>query len=249
MKKISDFKSLFSYHIKRLSKEKIAIFICIPLSLIALSICAILLLGADKSAPSDTDKVKDTVTQTERRKETYAYPSNSPYSLEFESLGDGLCAISGIGGFTEKELKIPKEGPNGEKIVAINEKAFYNCDTLESVFISASIEKIGAAAFRGCSSLAYVGVDMNNEHFCSVGGVLFSKGKSRLIFYPPNRGNDKYYLSEGIKQIDAFAFEGAKNLSVILYSKGTAEFEKIDIGKGNETLLKLPITCNYEDGK
>ena len=249
MKKRSKIKDYLQFYFGGLSKEKIAIYICIPLSLIALTICAVLLISAERQGVEAENIYDVECYETETKKESYTYPSDSPYSLEFESLGNGLCAISGIGGFGETELKIPEKSPSGEKIVEIRSKAFYDCDNLETVIIPAGIEKIGAAAFRGCSSLIYVGVDMENECFSSVSGVLFTKDKGRLIFYPPKRSNDKYYLNPNVKKIDDYAFEEAKNISVIYYSKGTADFEKIEFGKGNDILLSLPITCNYTDGK
>lgn len=249
MKKISKIKDYIRFYFGRLSREKIAIYICIPLSLLALTVCAVLLITSDRRDLKKDDNVNSDIQKTQSERMTYTYSSNDPYSLEFESLGNGQCAVTGIGGFSEKDLKIPLKSPSGEKVVEIRAKAFYDCDVLESVTIHSQIERIGTGAFRECSSLIHIGVDMENECFSSVNGVLFSKDKSRLIYYPPKRVNNKYYLNPNVKKIDDYAFEEAKNISLIYYSKGTSEFEKIDFGKGNDLLQTLPITCNYADGK
>lgn len=242
MKKIFDVKNYIDLYFKKLTREQIAIFICIPLALVALSVCAIMLLKADKKSyeiPSDAIYV--TESATEKR----TYPPDSPYGIEFESFDNGSCAIVGIGSFTEKNLKIPQKSPYGEVVTEIKSTAFKNCDNLESITIPSTVQKIEEGAFKGCSSLIYIDVAMDNEYFTSISGVLFSKNKTRLIYYPANRAGDKYYLNPNVKTISDYAFEDAKNISAIFYPNNTSDFESISIGKGNDILHTLPITCNY----
>lgn len=246
MKKLQEVKIYISSYFKNLSRERIAIFICIPLSLVALTICAVSLLSLnDKQIEIPTETVLITAEPTEK----HTYPSNSPYGLEFESIGNNQCAVVGIGSFNEKDLNIPQKSPYGEVVVEISANAFKNCKGLESISIPKSVERIENGAFRGCSSLIYINVDMQNEHFTSISGVLFSKNKSRLIFYPPCKVGERYYLNPNVKSIDDYAFEGTKYITAVLYPNSTADFEAINIGKGNEKLQELPITCNYIGSK
>ena len=242
MKRTNDLKLYLTSYFNNLSRERIAIFICIPIAVVALCICATMLLLTDSS---DKKTIEQEMTVTETTERIPIYPSNSPYSLEFESLENGCCSISGIGNFQEKELKIPQKSPSGEIVTEIKPNAFKNCELLEMITIPNTIEKIGENAFKGCTSLIYIDVDMSNENFTSLNGVLFSKNRNRLIFYPPNKADEKYYLNSNVKSIDDYAFEDAKNIKAILYPKSTAEFEAISIGRGNEIFLTLPITCNY----
>ena len=242
MKTLIDVKIHIISYFKNLSRERIAIFICIPLSLVALSICAIMLLKSHNKAP---EAAIDAVYVTDAPTEKYTYPSNSSYSLEFKSLDYGTCAIVGIGNFDGNELKIPQKSPYGEVVVEISQSAFQNCDILEAITIPSTVERIGDEAFRGCSALAYIDVDISNKCFTSLSGVLFSKSRAELIYYPPSRAESRYYINSNVRTINDYAFEDAKNISVILYSKSTAEFEAISIGKGNDILHTLPITCNY----
>lgn len=246
MKNLTQAKIYVSSYFRNLSRERIAIFICIPISLVALLICAIMLLTLDKKAPKKTNDIP-VVTQVATEKITYS-PEN-PYSLEYESLGNGECAVSGIGSFSGTDLNIPQKNSRGETVVEIKSKAFLDCDTLESIVIPSGVETIGEKAFRGCDSLIYIDVDIDNKKFTSISGVLFSKSRSRLIFYPPKRVGAQYYLNPNVKSIDDYAFENAKDISVILYPKSTTDFEAISVGKGNEILYTLPITCNYTGGK
>ena len=246
MKKITNVKIYIASYFQNLNREQIAIFICIPIAVVALTICAIILLTLEKKPQR---VLEDVVFVTEAATEKATYSPESPYSLEFESLNTGYCAISGIGNFNGNELKIPEKSPSGEVIVEIKAGAFKNCDTIESLQIPKTIERIGEGAFNGCTSLIYIDVDMDNESFTSISGVLFSKSRARLIFYPPKKAGEKYYLNPNVKSIDDYAFKDAKSLSVILYPKSTADFESISIGKGNDILHTLPITCNYTGGK
>ena len=246
MRKKTDVKIYIISYLRNLSRERIAIFICVPLSLVALLICAAMLLGTDKRELKIHNEV---TTFTELQTEKQTYPPNSPYGLEFESIGNGECVILGIGSFNEKELKIPQQNSRGEIVVEIKANAFKDCDFLEAIVIPSSVKKIGDGAFRGCDSLAYIDVSINNESFTSIGGVLFSKSRSRLIYYPPKKPDDKYYLNPNVKTIDDYAFENAKGIKVIVYPNSTTDFESISIGKCNEILRTLPITCNYTGGK
>ena len=246
MKKLQDVKFYITSYFRNLSRERIAIFICIPLSLVALSICAIMLLSINE------EKVEipiETIDVTEKTTEKFTYPPDSPYGIEFESLGNNQCAVSGIGNFNGKDLKIPEKSPYGESVVKITEGAFKNCKHLESISIPSSVNTIEKGAFRGCESLIYINVDMQNESFTSISGVLFSKSKTRLVFYPPRKVGERYYLNPNVKEVDDYAFEQAKNLKTILYPNSTADFEAIKLGKGNEILQALPITCNYTGSK
>ena len=246
MKDLTRIKIYVSSYFRNLSRERIAIFICIPISLVALLICAIMLLSLDKKAMQKPN-VNNAVTEAATEKITYS-PEN-PYSLEYESLGNGCCAIVGIGSFNGKDLKIPQTNSRGETVTEIAPKAFSDCNTLESVFIPSTVEEIGNKAFRGCRSLIYIDVDMNNKSFTSISGVLFSKNRSRLIYYPAKRVGERYYLNANVRAIDDHAFADAEDISVILYPNSTADFEAISIGKGNDILHTLPITCNYTGSK
>jgi len=76
-------------------------------------------------------------------------------NLVFVSLGDKTCYVSGIGECTDKEIVIPPESPEGDKVVAIGDSAFQNSN-ITSVEIAENIVKISNCAFDGCQSLRSV---------------------------------------------------------------------------------------------
>ena len=79
--------------------------------------------------------------------------------LEFTSNGDGTCTLIGVGTCTDTNIVIPYEC-NGMTVTAIGERAFFNCNTLESVVIPDSVTVIHTYAFAGCRNLMSVTVGL-----------------------------------------------------------------------------------------
>ncbi|MBE6578074.1 MAG: hypothetical protein E7653_08080 [Ruminococcaceae bacterium] len=171
------------------------------------------------------------------------------YGLKFVSRGDGTCSVAGIGSCLKTEFEIPTVSPDGDKVTKIDDNAFTNCKELVSVTIPSTVKTVGTGAFRGCEKLVAVNVSPDNEVYCSIGGVLFSKDKTVLICYPMNRQGINYLLSTDVKAIGAFAFEGAINLTQLLYQGSVSSFNDIDILAGNDILDSIAITCNYSGAK
>ena len=172
-------------------------------------------------------------------------PPTDISGLLYSSNGDGTCSILGIGSCTEQDLIIPRKSPTGELVTAIGDGAFDHCDSIVSITLSSEIQQIGNSAFAGCKALSYIEVDRDNEAFCSIGGVLFTKNKKVLLCYPSARAGSKYLLSSSIQQIAPFAFYGNQNLQHILYEKTVDSFRDIKIAEGNSLLSTITITCNY----
>ncbi len=243
MKNLNYGKKHLFFKQNKIEKEKIALFIYLPIATIALIICATILLRPQKNyIPSAKEPIETFFDESE--KSTYSPESSS--SLNFQSLGNNTCTVAGIGNFTGKELKIPSKSPDGDEVVSISANAFSNCENLESVNIPETVTSIGNNAFYACPSLVWIEVDMDNKNYSSINGVLFSKNKDTLIKYPSNKSSEKYYLNPNVKSIESNAFEGVTNLSEILYSKNSENFESITVGNGNESLLDVSVNFNYK---
>lgn len=68
--------------------------------------------------------------------------------LEFESNGDGTCAIVGIGTCTDKDLVIPEKSPAGDIVILIGEYAFYSLEDVESVTLVNANYEVDKNAFQ-----------------------------------------------------------------------------------------------------
>lgn len=97
------------------------------------------ILEVEKAESENTTESKDYTVVSDVK------PSEG---LEFESNGDGTCILKGIGVCTDEELVIPIESPKGEKLVQIEEYAFYNLEDVSSVTLVNCEYEIDNYAFQ-----------------------------------------------------------------------------------------------------
>ncbi len=95
----------------------------------------------------------------------------------------------------------------GSNVTSIGHNAFMDCSSLTSVTIPASVTSIGHSVFSHCNSLTNIVVDKNNQNYCSLDGVLFSKDKKFISCYPAGKKDKFYTIPNGVKSIGDSAFE------------------------------------------
>ncbi len=105
-------------------------------------------------------------------------------------------------------------------VTEIGECAFCGCACLTSVTISKNVTSIGELAFSKCTSLAAINVDSQNENYCSSGGVLFDKNKTRLMCCPSALNATSYNIPSTVKTLDRFAFFCCEALTSIAIPDG-----------------------------
>lgn len=94
-------------------------------------------------------------------------------------------------------------------IVKIREDAFAWCLNLQKINIPASVTSISNEfVFEACVSLNSIEVDPSNNTYCSVDGVLFTKDKTNLRYYPCGK-KEAYSIPSSVKTIGMTAFTGA----------------------------------------
>ena len=183
--------------------------------------------------------------------------------LEFESNGDGSCELSSIGNSTDSTVKVPEYSPDGDLVTSIGDSAFFGCKTIKEITLPKSIKKIGAYAFYGsslqsitlqegitfigecafsnCTGLTMISVDPDCKNYSSLEGVLFSKDKSELICYPSGKENSSYTVRSSVKKIAKMAFYNCSALKTVNYNGKKADWDKIEIATGNDSLLAAEI--------
>ncbi len=203
----------------------------------------------DDSIGAFAEKTDDPSSTSGKGSNTTSNSKNNSNGLVFESNGDGTCTLVALSNYSEDELEIPEQSPEGDTVTAIGDSALEDCDTLQSIIIPSTVKKIGTGAFAGCSSLVSFSVESSNTKYCSVGGVLFSKDKTTLVCYPAMKVGKSYLLSTNVETIAAYAFDGVKNLEKILYAGSTSKFYDITVKTGNSDFEALSVTCNYVSAK
>ena len=102
----------------------------------------------------------------------------------------------------------------GEGVRQINSSAFKSCEALPSVTIPKSVATIANDAFGSCTSLAEFAVDAENETYCAIDKILYSKDKSTLIMCPTALAGS-VTVATGATTIGNGAFSGCKQITSV----------------------------------
>ena len=150
--------------------------------------------------------------------------------------------------------------------VVIGEEAFSECQSLSEVVIPNSVEEIMDRAFDGCiglrtfmlpanvkrvghgaiphgefSKLESILVAPENQAFCSVDGVLYTKDKKTLISCPVRYNRSTFAVPDGVEEIAAGAFDGCKMIKKILLPDSVKRVgPKAFFGMSNLNKVVLP---------
>jgi len=71
-------------------------------------------------------------------------------------------------------------------------------------------------------------VDPENPYFSEIGGILASKDKTVLVWYPTLREDKSFKIPDGVTEIAAFAFSRAHNLEEIVIPPTVTRLADID---------------------
>ena len=132
----------------------------------------------------------------------------------------------------------------------IGNYAFNDCINLTDIIIPDSVTLIDSFAFKGCTSLTEIKVATKNANYVSINGVLYNKNKTTLMCYPAGKKDKNYKIFEGVKSIDASAFEDCTSLTSIAIPDSVTEIDGCAF-KGCTSLYAVTIpngvTCiNFE---
>ena len=127
----------------------------------------------------------------------------------------GLQSLS-IGAFEESSVT-SLELPDGLK--EIGSDAFSQCRQLKSIFIPATVSKMGSdrgmAEFWLCYNLETIIVDENNKFYTAVDNVLFNKEITKIIRYPAAKPDVAYEIPNTVTTINQNCFEACSNLMAV----------------------------------
>ncbi len=164
-----------------------------------------------------------------------------------------------------------------ESIISIDNRVFENCTSLKTINIPSSVTVLGREGtsyidiFENCSSLENINIHPDNENYCSIDGVLFSKDKKILWQYPDGKSGN-YDIPSFVSTLGDYAFLNCNkiiNISIpssienvgegnfhycsslcnIFVSEGSADISSIDgvlFSKDKKTLLVYPSSRKAE---
>ena len=110
-----------------------------------------------------------------------------------------------------------------KKIANVGIAAFASCPNLELIFVSDQVQSIGEAAFADCKELQYIYVDENNVNYQSTDGNLYSKDGRALIQYAIGKATSDYSIPNGVCKFGSYCFYGAQNLKKVRIASSVSE--------------------------
>ncbi len=111
----------------------------------------------------------------------------------------------------------------GEGVSVIGPTAFVGCTALTELSIPASVTEM-EGALAGCTGLVSVEVAADNQTYCSVDGVVYSKDMKTLVHFPAGKATS-YAIPDGVTTIGMGAFGGNVMLQEIMIPESVTSLE------------------------
>lgn len=134
------------------------------------------------------------------------------------------------------DIKIPTS------VKYIGDSAF-TCTGIKSVILSENVEHIDNFVFGDCKNLQSIEVDINNNFYSSLDGVLFSKLMDTLITYPSAKSGD-YIVPIEVIEIKTCAFYNNPYLTKVHMTDNIIEIEDGTFDECINILISAPINSN-----
>ena len=122
-----------------------------------------------------------------------------------------------------------------EGVTSIGERVFAGCESLTSITIPEGVTSIGYYAFYSCDSLTSITIP---EGLTSIGDYAFGGCESLTSITIP----------ESVIYIGNWVFYNCESLTDVYYTGTEADWNAIEIGWDNDSLLNATIHFNYVPG-
>ncbi len=152
---------------------------------------------------ADKNKINIGANNTELHNADWHYIySNDNFTYQ---ISDGKATVTGCDKNLSGKITIA-ETIDEFPVTAIGDSAFNGCSAITEINIPSGITNIGENVFDGCTSLKRIEVAEDNENYCSLSGVLYTKNKKVLICRPAAQVlylTVNYLYSDGEKSLDS----------------------------------------------
>lgn len=185
--------------------------------------------------------------------------ASTDQKLEYEIVDDHVVITKYTDSTERTEISVPDE-IEGLPVTEIADFSLFNAESLKKITIGKNVETIGEWSMTNNQHLSEFVVDEQNPYFCSVDGVLYSKDKKTIIYFPPakdiefNKYGDAqnkttYSIPDGVETIRSKAFykcyyveditipSTVKRIEEKAFHR-TAALNKIDLPEGLEYIGK-----------
>lgn len=159
-------------------------------------------------------------------------------SIEFKIENGEATVLSVPNSSSVAKIVIPDEY-EGAPVTKIADFAAVNLEYATEIVIGKNVKEISVWAFENNQQITSFNVDDNNEYFCDVDGVLFTKDMKTLLFYPlakdlidtkDDNGNDikvsEYIIPQGVETIRSKAFYKCSKLTTLVIPDSVKNIEE-----------------------
>ena len=133
-----------------------------------------------------------------------------------------------------EEIKLP------ETIEIIGDNIIKNMPLLKTLFLPRNVRELHELqSFDNAFDIENIEVDSNNQYFCDVDGVLFSKDMKQLIFVPGGHERKSYFVPFGVERILILAFPSYQHLETVVIPPTVTKIENSNFN--SNTLKSIVI--------
>ncbi len=152
-----------------------------------------------------------------------AKAENKTYTAKYYSVGLAYTfssdktyyTVSGIGACTDKNVMIPSTY-NGKPVAEIKNEAFKDKTSITGVNIPNSVTFIGERAFLNCDSLESITVSKLNSAYKDIDGNLYTKNGDTILAYAIGKTETDFAIPDGVVKIGKQAFQKCKLVNVTI---------------------------------
>lgn len=137
------------------------------------------------------------------------------------TIGKGITTIqdSSVLKYVEKAANVNLAVSIPEGFQKIPDNMFSHLAVTE-LKIPGSVTEISSGAFWEQGALEKIAVAADNKKYCSWDGALYSKDRSKLLYFPVNKKVHSYVVPDSVRQIEDLAFHGNEELRQIKLPAG-----------------------------
>lgn len=129
-----------------------------------------------------------------------------------------------------------------EGLESLGVQAFYHCKKLKGVELPESLQIMENNSFGNCEELESISISEGNENFASIGGLLYDKAMTKVIFCPSGR-QGLVSIPYGIEVIGPDAFTNCLKLEGITIPESVKSIQNSGMHNCNElTAINLPTS-------
>jgi len=128
-------------------------------------------------------------------------------------------------------------------VVSIGQSAFAH-SSVSSIIIPKEIRSINEYAFENCNSLQSITVIEDNEFYASVDGALFNKQKTNMIYFPHGK-TGSFTIPDTVSVINDYAFNARSGLTSITIPASVTRIGTQDgVFDGTVRLTSITVDSN-----